>query len=319
MTGVAVNGFTECLWFVIVNLIQEIQMTLRVDGKEISQEAIDYELQRLVQFYSPYMPPKQIEKQMDILREKAKQQAIGTALLLRDARSKHIAIPDSEVEQAFVRLVSSTGGEQAFESMLTRQGLTADEVRSSILTGKQVDRLVAQVTADIPEPTDEEIREYYEAHSDDYKNPERSSAQHILIKPKSDTEQDKQEAKHRLSEIRKEFEDGSDFSDLAAKHSDCASGQKTAGQLGWISRDTMVPEFEEVLFSTPIGEVSQIVETSLGYHIILPSDYEEARPASFEDARETVRALLSHSLKGKAILEYTEKLKAGIMIEDDPS
>jgi parvulin-like peptidyl-prolyl isomerase len=81
----------------------------------------------------------------------------------------------------------------------------------------------------------------------------------------------------------------------------------------------MVPEFEDVLFATPIGELSPVLESPLGCHVILPGDYEEEQPASFEDASETVHALLSHSLKGKAISDYTEKLKAGVLIEDDPA
>jgi parvulin-like peptidyl-prolyl isomerase len=205
------------------------------------------------------------------------------------------------------------------DAMLKQQGLTADEIRNSIVAGKQVDRIVAEITAGIPEPTEEELREYFDAHQEDYSSPERASAQHILVKPKSDSNEGKQDARRRLNDIRREFEDGADFGELAEKHSDCASGRKAAGQLGWIHRGTMVPEFEDVLFSTPPGELSQIVETPLGLHIILPTDYEEEQPASFEQAKEMVRALLSHSMKGKAISEYTQKLRAGVLIEDDPS
>lgn len=292
-------------------------MTLRVEGKEIAQEAVDYELQRLMQFYSQHMTQEQIAQEMDVLREKAKQQAVGTALLLREARHKNTPIPDSEVEQAFAGMTSNAGGEEAFRSMLEQQGLDEDAIRSSIRMGKQVDRLVSELTAGIPEPTEKEIREHYETHRDDYCSRERICAQHILVKPESDSEPDRQNVKQELIEIKQEFEAGSDFGDLAAAHSDCPSGQEAGGSLGWITRGSMVLEFEQALFSTETGKLSEIIETPLGYHIILSTDHEEPRPASFEESKETIRDLLSHSRKGKVISEYTDKLKTGVSIKDD--
>jgi parvulin-like peptidyl-prolyl isomerase len=277
-------------------------------NEEISQAAIDFELRRLIKFYSQYLPRDRIEAQMDSLRKKAREQAIGVRSLVREARRQAIEVPDSEVDTAVREIVSAAGGREAFLSMLRKQGISEDLLVESVRDSKRVDRLLKTISASVPEPTEEDVRDHYKRNCDNYSKPERRRAQHILIKPDSNSEHDRARAREQLLDIRQKCKTGAGFSDLAAAHSQCPSGKKTGGSIGWINRGMMVPEFENVLFSTAIGQVSDVTETGLGFHLILPSASEPGGPAEFEEVKNSIRDFLVHERRGKAVSAYVKKL-----------
>ena len=98
------------------------------------------------------------------------------------------------------------------------------------------------------------------------------------MSPNSKGQADRDTAIKKLSGIRAEHAAGKDFAELAKTHSECPSGKKAGGSLGWVTRGMMVPEFEEALFATEVGQVSDIVETQFGYHIIYRMETRRCSP-----------------------------------------
>ncbi|MEW5726258.1 MAG: peptidylprolyl isomerase [Pseudomonadota bacterium] len=100
-------------------------------------------------------------------------------------------------------------------------------------------------------------------------------ASHILLMYKgsmrSMADRSKDEALATVTRLKQEVEAGSDFAELAKRHSDCPSGQE-GGDLGYFGRGQMVPEFEEAAFKLQPGQVSEVIETAFGYHIIQRTD-----------------------------------------------
>ena len=133
----------------------------------------------------------------------------------------------------------------------------------------------------------------------------------------SENEQERKAALARIEEIRKRTRGGSDFADEAAAHSDCPSGKQTGGSLGWVSRGTMVPELDEVLFSMDVGEISEVVETGLGYHIVRKTGQEDNIAAEFEEVRDKIREFLRHARRGEIIAAHVKELKEKAVIEED--
>ena len=84
-----------------------------------------------------------------------------------------------------------------------------------------------------------------------------------------------------MSELREQILDGTDFEDIAWTHSDCPSGRNAKGQLGWIGKGTLVNDLDDVLFELETGELSEVVETQLGLHLIEVLDRQEPGPAEF--------------------------------------
>lgn len=285
-----------------------------VDGEPVTEEMVDFELRRLVSFYAEHMPEDQIRAQMDTLRRKAVEQAIGAKLLFKEAERRDIKVPDEEIDQSVFGMARQAGGLDKLRAQLKKQGLSEAVFRAQIRRGRRVDKLVASVTESVPEPTEEECRDYFEAHREEYQRAERVLAQHILVTPKDSSAEAKAAARAKLEEIRARVKNGADFGDEASAHSDCPSG-KNGGSLGWFSRGMMVPEFEKAAFDMSVGDVSDIIETQFGFHIIYKTDHEAPATAEFSDAADNIRDLLIHSRRGEALKEFVDGLKKNAKIE----
>jgi len=210
--------------------------------------------------------------------------------------------------------VKQVGGREAFQNALKQQKTSEADFREQMRRGRRVDKLVEKAVAEVGEPTEDDIRKHFEAHKVEYAKGERVLAQHILITPDGDTQVSKDEARAKIVSIRERVIGGKDFADEAAAHSMCPSG-KEGGSLGWFSRGMMVPEFDQAVFSMNVGEVSDIIETQFGYHIIFKTDHEAAGEADFEQVRDQVRDFLRHARRGEAMTAYVAELKAKAEIE----
>ncbi|NQU38802.1 MAG: peptidylprolyl isomerase [Lentisphaerae bacterium] len=290
-------------------------MTITVDGEAIPEEAVRFELERLVRFYSEHMSPEQIREQMDALRERARDQAIGAKLLMREAERLDFSVPESDVDERIEAMVKNSGGEAGFQTQLVQQGLTIEMVREGIKRGRKMDLLVEKIAQNVADPSEADIEAHFEAHKDEYDRADRAAAQHILIQAASDSEADRATACSRLEEIRSQILDGKDFSEMAGIHSDCPSGQRAGGSLGWFSRGMMLPEFDQVVFDMDVDELSDVVQSPAGFHIIYKMGHEPGGPASFDDAHDQVRDFLRHVSRGEVIAGYVNDLKAKCEIE----
>ncbi len=296
-------------------------MPIRVNGEDIPETAVRFEMDRLVRFYSDHLSAEQIRARMGALRRQAVDQAIGGKLLIEQARHMDIRVSRDEVDRRLQGIIRQAGGPEAFHRHLAAQERSEDDVRAAVEQGCRVEKLIEHITAEAPEPGEAEIKAYFDAHADDYARAERTEAQHILVRPAGDSTADRETARSRLQELRARLQEGADFAELAAAHSDCPSGKSTGGSLGWFTRGMMVPAFEKAAFAMAVGELSEVIETPLGFHLIRKQGYEKAGPATFEDARERVRDLLRHVRRGEVLSAYVADLreKATIEIDEPPA
>ena len=289
--------------------------TVKVNGQVIPEEAIQFELERLVRFYTEHgVSQEQIRAQLQSLLQKATDQAIGTKLLLDEAGKLDIPVTGAEIDEQVEKIVQQVGGREAFVAALAQQKTGEAAFREQLKRGRRVDKLVEKAVAGVDEPTEADIQAHFAAHKDEYEKGERVLAQHILITPDGDTAASKNEAKAKITGIRERVLGGKDFADEAAAHSMCPSG-KEGGSLGWFGRGMMVPEFDQAVFSMTDGEVSDIIETQFGYHIICKTAHEPAGEADFDDVREQIRDFIRHARRGEAMTAYVEELKTKATIE----
>ncbi|MBQ9726188.1 MAG: peptidylprolyl isomerase [Kiritimatiellae bacterium] len=289
---------------------------MKVNGKTIPREAVEHELNRLVQFYAQHgMTEAQIRAQLPLLKKKAEEQAVGTALLFAEAEILDIPVSDDEVEASLKRMTEEAGGPAKLRGILERQGQNVQQLRSEIRRGKRVDKLVEKVTADTPEPTDAEAEAFFKAHRNEFGTAEQVRAQHILVTPKSASPEDDLAAIAKIREIRERILAGSDFSTEAAAHSDCPSGKSAGGSLGWFSRGMMVKEFDEAAFKMKVGELSDVVKTQFGYHVIYKNDAQPESVPDFADVRERVKDILRHQRRGEALAAHVADLRAKAVVE----
>lgn len=163
---------------------------------------------------------------------------------------------------------------------------------------------------------DEAVRTYYREHAKTYATPEKRRARHILFKVGAeDTQETKQAKRAEAEKVLAQAQKGADFSLLASKYSDDATKTK-GGDLGFFERGQMVPAFEESVFALKKGEVSGVVETPFGYHIVKLEEISPAKTQTFEEASASIRKILG--LQGvkaltfkKASSAYEDIIRAG--------
>lgn len=284
-----------------------------VNGEPIPQQAVDFELQRLIHFYQQQgMPEHQIRQQLDTLRARALEQAIGTKLLIDEARRLDIPVSGEELDAQFETYVQQFGGDrEKLVKAIEAQGMTVEGFKQELRQGAMINKLIDRVCADAPQPTEEDIKAHYEAHKDEYVTQDRVLAQHILVKPDSDKPEDKAAAKAKLETIRNRIVNGeSTFADEAKAHSDCPSGKSNGGSLGWFGRGMMVKPFEDVAFTLALNTVSDILETQFGYHIIVKTGEEKGHTPTLDEIHDKVRDFLFHTARGQAVSDHVAELRA---------
>jgi len=146
--------------------------------------------------------------------------------------------------------------------------------------------------------TQSDLQGYYDSHRDQYRTPEQVKVSHILIKtplPGPDGKLDDKgvaEAQHRAEDLLKQIKGGAKFEDLAKKYSEDPGSAKQGGSLGMISKSQTVPEFEKAAFSLPKGQISDLVKSSYGFHIIRVDDKQEAHMKTLDEVKAEIEPLL---------------------------
>jgi len=178
-----------------------------------------------------------------------------------------------------------------------------------------IEYLKKEVTNKV-EVSEEDIKAYYESHKDEFKTPEMVRSRHILIKTDpSASDNDKKKAKEKAEEILKKIKAGEDFAKLASDVSDDTGSKPKGGELGFFPKGRMVKSFEDAAFSLKPGEVSGIVETQFGYHIIKVEEKKEPGMEPFDTAKEKIKQKLLQERTKTKVTEFIEKAMKEANIE----
>ncbi len=280
-----------------------------VNGQELSCEAVQFELDRLVRFYMSHgMTIDEVKKNLPKLEEKALDQAIGAKLLLDESARLDVPVSGADIDAEVAKVVQQVGGEENYKKALAAQNISEEQFRKELEKGVKVNKLVEQACASVADPTEDEVAAFYEAHKDEYVEPEQVLCQHILVKGSDDAALDK------IKAIRERIVAGADFAEEAKKHSDCPSGQQ-GGSLGWFGRGMMVPEFDKAAFEMKKGEVSGVISTQFGYHIIYKAGHKGGGKQTLVDVHDQIRDLLRHEARGRAMDAYVAQLREKATIE----
>ena len=148
--------------------------------------------------------------------------------------------------------------------------------------------------------TPDDLRAYYDQHRDQYRTPDQVKVSHILIKtplPGPDGKVDEKgaaEAQRRAEDLLKQLKAGAKLEDLAKKYSEDPGSAKQGGSLGWIGKGQTVPEFEKAAFSLPKGQISDLVKSSYGFHIIRVDDKQDAHVKTLDEVKAEIEPILKH-------------------------
>jgi peptidyl-prolyl cis-trans isomerase D len=160
-----------------------------------------------------------------------------------------------------------------------------------------------------PQVTDAEVQQYYNQHLNEYKVDEQAKVRHILVKvdsgadPKADAA-----AKAKAEDILKQLKAGGNFADLAKKYSDDPGSKDQGGELGFLKRGATVPEFDQASFTLPVGQLSGLIKTRFGYHILQVEDRQTAHTRPLDEVKPTIIATLTHQKETAQEQAYAQQL-----------
>lgn len=208
----------------------------------------------------------------DMMYQYVGRQALDELILIRlveqEAAARGVTVPDEDVDAEVESIAAQMGGMEQLQFVLAQQGATMEQLKEEIHRTLLIRALLAPEI----EVTDEEVRQFFEENPDLFAQQEMVRARHILVPTKEQAE-----------ELRQQLLDGADFAELAQQHSIDTGSAARGGDLGWFGRDVMVAPFEEAAFALEVGEISEPVQTSFGYHLIKVEERTEAKEAEFND------------------------------------
>ena len=285
-----------------------------VNGTAITEADFNREMERVQRQYAG-MGGHINDSQLNAIKKDVLENLIAGELLYQESKKEGIKIDEAEVNDHIEQLKKRFPGETEYMNALESANLSEGNIRTDFVRAKAIGQLIdEQITKKIT-MTDEEIKKYYDDNQKMFVQPEQIRASHILINADSQaSKEEKDKARAKIEDIKKKLEAGGDFAALAKEFSNCPSAAK-GGDLGFFRRGQMVPPFETAAFALKPGEMSDVVETQFGYHLIKVTDHKPESPIEFEKVKDKLGQHLKQAKLQEEVSRYIENLENNAKIE----
>ncbi|HWR51780.1 MAG TPA: peptidyl-prolyl cis-trans isomerase [Bryobacteraceae bacterium] len=261
-------------------VLSEQNLTIPEFEANVRKQMMLVRLQNLVA-EGVVVTPADVEREFRRRNEKAKIEYIA---LSADKLRSEVNVTPEQIQQFF----QANRGQFQIPEKRNVQVLVVDE---------------AKVAAGITVP-DEQLRRAYDTNKDSFRVPERVQARHILLKTTDIPPAEVPKVQARADELLKQLKAGMDFAELAKKNSQDPGSAEKGGDLGWIVRGQTVPAFEQAAFSLKPKELSGVIKTEYGFHIVQVMAKEEAHLKPFEEVKDQI----AQELKKQQVIDTMQKL-----------
>jgi len=285
-----------------------------VNGKAITRSEVDRATKLISAHYQGQVPPERMEQAQMTFRTQALENLINKTVLVQEADRQGMKPSPEEVDARVKKITERFSNPEDLKNALGAMGISVEDLRGEVADGMKVENLLDKNLAKSKEPSQEDIQSFYKEHQQDFQKPEKVRASHILISVQpDDTAETKAQKRQKLVGLQEQIKQGADFDKLASENSDCPS-KAQGGDLGYFDRGKMVKSFEEASFRLKPGEVSDIVETEFGFHLIKVTDHQQAGSISSEQASGDISSFLKNQGRQKEVEEYLQKLRSAAKI-----
>lgn len=276
-----------------------------------------------------------------MIKDKIINELMVKTLLDQAMKKNNIKVSNEEVEKELKSLIDKIGSKDKFNELLKQNGISSADFKKDLKEEVKIKKLVDQLS--IVKISDSDTRKFYDSNLDKFKYPDKVRASHILIsadadrirevikadeknkdlseaqideKVKQDIAAKYQKAQKILAEVKL---DQSKFAKLAKENSDDPGSAEQGGDLGYFTKDQMVPEFANAAFSARPSIVTDIVKSPYGYHIILVKDRIAAGVEPYEKVKGEIAAFLENQKKVEVLQKFLADAKkdAKIVYVDD--
>lgn len=298
-------------WVLTAGAKRGAAVAARVNGDVVYWSQVDAEVNRAAAQFGLDPKNQEFEKQRTEITKTVVDQLISQRLIMQEARKRNVVASDQDVEAQVATIRQRFPSESDFTAALARNGLTMAGLRELIriqLSQRRVAENVAQGTV-----TDDEVRKQFDTNRSAYDKPAQIKVSHILFRIADKSQESIAAAKARIAQAK--LSDGAKFEDVAKQSSEDPGSAERSGDLGYVSRGTMVKEFEEAAWALKPGQTSGPVRTQYGLHIIRVYDVKPAEKAEFDKVKGEIRDQLLGSKREKAFEGWIEQQRKTASIE----
>jgi peptidyl-prolyl cis-trans isomerase C/foldase protein PrsA len=273
---------------------QDPNVIATVNGEPIDRDDFERQLAREAQaMEGGARTPEQLAPYKQALLDTL----VDHLLVLQAAHTAGVVVSREEVDRRVLALGSEYPAGSFDEALAQSQTSRAALVRSTRET-LTIEKLFQQQVFSRLAVTEEQIRDFYDEHADEFAEPEQVHAQQIVVKGLDEARR-----------IQQQLWQGKKFGDLARRYS-LSADARVGGDLGFFARGTMPPAFDEVVFKLSVGGTSEVVSTDYGFHLFRVVEKKPARKRELNDVRATIEQKLLVGLRTDAQRAFTEGLRA---------
>ena len=286
------------------------EVALIVNGDEI----FTWELKLLLPQIQGEMAAQGIDTKGQEVIKKTLNRAIDSLLMAQEARRRGIIPDEARIDEKMNGVAEGAGGRAELEAELIKSRITYDQLRSTAVQADLVQTLVETEVVPKIQISEQDVETFYAGNLDNFTGSEKIHSRHILMVVDSGaTNAERQAARQRAETARQRAVAGEDFATLAAELSEGPNAAR-GGDLGFTARGQMVEAFDDAVWALEPGEISDVVESRLGYHVIKVEEVVEAPIVPLDEARPLVLDLLRQQRTGAAIGSFVAELRAGAEI-----
>ncbi|MFZ5766156.1 MAG: peptidylprolyl isomerase [Thermodesulfobacteriota bacterium] len=256
--------------------------------------------------------------QLEKLHNMALDRLIDLELLYQASKKEGITVDTAEVDEQLAGFKKQFPSDEEFAKFMQTNELTEKIMKEQLSRRMALEGLQKKLREDFTAKAqvgDEEIRKFYDDNMEKMKEPEKVRASHILVTVAENAdEKTKAAAMAKIKDIQKKIKDGGDFAQLAKENSDCPSKEQ-GGDLNYFVREQMVKPFADAAFATPVGQVSDIVTTNFGHHLIKVVDKKAETTLTFDQVKEKIKTFLAQQELDAMFQDYIKGLRDKAKIE----
>jgi peptidyl-prolyl cis-trans isomerase C len=256
------------------------------------------------------------DEQLAQVKNKILDNLIATELLYQESRKNGIVIEDKEVNETYDKQKAQFKSDAEFQKALVESKFNEAAFKDQIKLGLTIQQYINKNFTLNTAISDEDVKKFYDENADQFQQPAQIRASHILIILDASADQAKKDdAKKQLETVLARLKAGEDFTAVAKEVSQDPYTKDKGGDLDYFSKGQMVQTFEDAAFALKPGELSNIVETDYGYHIIKVTDKKDAKTISLDESKEDIRNSLKSSKVNSDVNKYVAELKNKAKVE----
>jgi parvulin-like peptidyl-prolyl isomerase len=252
----------------------------------------------------------------DVIYRQLVDQLVALRLLSQESVARKVVVPDTDIDGRVAQVKGQFPNEAAFTAALAERQMTPDKLRTEIRLQLQAMKLVDSEIGPTVTVTDTDVTDFYAKNPEKFQEPEAAHAAHILIRtPENADDAAKKKARAEAQTVLAQLKKGGDFAALAKQHSQDSGSAVNGGDLGFVPRGQTVPVFEQAAFALKAGQISGVVESPFGFHIIKMIAHRDARTVPIQEVKPQVEQFLKQQKTQEKTAAFVEKLKAKAKID----